>query len=95
MSKKKTVYIKKSDALDCAELEKAYKVMMYISELPAEDAKQVKHGKWSKPNFFDNGDGTFRVLYICSSCKHYIPFKGNYCGRCGAIMDLKEVEENG
>lgn len=94
MSKKKIAYIKKSDALDCAELEGAYKAMMYISRLPAEDVKPVKHGKWSEQKFFDHGDGTFSLLYICSACKHYIPFKGNYCGRCGAIMDLKEAEKN-
>ena len=89
MSRKKTVYIKKSDALDCAELERAYKAMMYISRLPAEDVKPVKHARWIPDN---NPYGK----YFCSRCKNIrITYKENYCSNCGAKMDLKEGEENG
>lgn len=89
MSRKKTAYIKKSDALDCAESEGAYKAMMLISRLPAEDVKPVKHGQWIPD---DNPYGR----YFCSKCKNVrITFKENYCPNCGAIMDLKEGEENG
>lgn len=90
MSKKKIVYIKKSDALRYAELEGAYKAVMYIADLPPEDVKPVKHGKWSDQKLFDDGFGNFSAGYICSACKHRVPNKGNYCSRCGAIMDLKE-----
>lgn len=83
MSKKKIVYIKKSDAYRCAELEKAYKVMMYLSELPAEDARLIKHGKWIS---LDYGN-----YFKCSKCKYKTEQNNyQYCPNCGAIMDLKE-----
>ena len=87
MSKKKTIYIKKSDAYHYAELEHEYVIMMHINDLPAEDVRPVKHGKWVS---IDNNDN-----FKCSKCK----FKTNrnsfqYCPNCGATMDLKEGEKN-
>ena len=92
MSKKKTIYIKKSDAIRYAEWEEAYKVMMYISDLPAEDVRQVKHGKWIiKKNAI--------LTSQCSKCKFSINSNNNkffrYCPNCGATMDLKGGEKNG
>ena len=87
MSRKKTIYIKKSDAIRYAEWEAAYKVMMYISDLPAEDVKPVKHGKWIS---IDNGNH-----FKCSKCKFRTDHNNYpYYPKCGATMDLKEGEEN-
>lgn len=87
MSKKKIVYIKKSDAIGCAELEGAYKAMMLISDLPAEDVRPFKRGHW-----INDGD-----CMICSYChKAYSSwFNGsNYCSVCGTYMRGGEKNEN-
>lgn len=52
-----------------------------------EDTQTERHGHWSNQMLFDDGFGGARVGYICSACKKYVPFKGNYCGNCGAKMD--------
>lgn len=83
MSRKKTRYIKQSDAYRCAELEHEYKVMMYINELSPEDVRPVKHGKWIS---IDYGN-----YFKCSKCKYMTDWNNyNYCPNCGATMDLKE-----
>lgn len=46
-----------------------------------------KQGSWSEQMVFDDGFGGGRIGYICSACKQYIPFKGKFCGECGARMD--------
>lgn len=83
MSKKKPIYIKKSDVLDYAEEKEDWTTVFYISHLPAEDVRTVKHGKW-----IDCGNH-----FKCSKCK----FKADrnnypYCANCGATMDFKEGE---
>ena len=50
------------------------------------NVQPVKRGKWSDQMLFDDGFGGGRVGYICSACKKYVPFKGNFCGECGADM---------
>lgn len=47
----------------------------------------VKHGSWSNQMLFDDGFGGARAGYICSACKKYVPFAGNFCGNCGAEME--------
>lgn len=87
MSKKKHIYIKKNDALDCAELSEAWMVVFRISNLPAEDVRPVRHGRW-----IDIGDGKH---FKCSECKYKDDYNNHpYCSNCGATMDLKEGEEN-
>lgn len=86
MSRKKIRYIKQSDAYRCAESEHAYKIMMYINEIPPEDVRPVKHGKWViKENAI--------LTSQCSKCKFSINSNNNkffrYCPNCGATMNLK------
>ena len=91
MSKKKTIYIKKSDVIRYAEWEGAYKALMYISRLPAEDVKPVKHGRWV---WDSNAPHREHGVYKCNKCGCHSDFEENYCYNCGAKMDLKEGEEN-
>lgn len=65
-----------------------------IMRFPTVDARPVKHGRWSNQMLFDDGFGGARVGYICSACKKYVPFKGNFCGECGARMDGEEREQD-
>lgn len=51
------------------------------------DVQPVKRGKWSKQGLKRDGFGGFTVGFICSACKEFVPFKGNYCPNCGARMD--------
>lgn len=62
-----------------------------IIEALGVDVQPVKRGKWSDQMLFDDGFGGGRVGYICSACKKYVPFKGNFCGECGA--DMREPTE--
>lgn len=61
-----------------------------LRDLPAIQPEQ-KTGRWSKQMrfdvLFDDGYGGKKVGYICSACRKYAPFKGNYCGNCGAKME--------
>ena len=57
-----------------------------LNEMPIIQPKQ-KTGRWSKQMLFDDGYGGKKVGYICSACRKYVPFKGNYCGNCGAKME--------
>lgn len=99
MSKKKIVYVKKSDVIRYAEWEGAYKALMYISQLPAEDVRLVKHGRWigiheycEKKGYIPSGMGSYNW---CSECEKAELKKSDWCPNCGARMDLKEGEENG
>lgn len=59
---------------------------------PTVEAEPVKHGRWIK-----DSEGWWH----CSECGRQIPPKSKqdlnefnkWCGRCGAKMDLDEVEE--
>lgn len=59
-----------------------------IDELPAVDAKAVKHGRWIQ-------NGEFDYTYKCSECGEVCPltpddesaFQYPYCPNCGAKMD--------
>ncbi len=58
------------------------------------EAEQVKCGTWSPQMLFADGFGGSKVGYICSACNQYVPFKGNYCGECGAKMNGGTNDEN-
>ena len=63
--------------------------MIYELEnsIESADVQPVKRGKWSKQGLKRDGFGGFTVGFICSACKEFVPFKGNYCPNCGARMD--------
>lgn len=67
----------------------AAEVDQYITEAPAADVVEVKHGRWT---LHDDGSGT------CDQChftqKHIWDDDGwqNYCGVCGA--DMRERRDN-
>lgn len=77
-------------------------VKRVVDELPAADVQEVKHGKWIwDKDGMDWGIGAWR----CSVCETMSPMWWNtdrgspmhksghyYCPRCGAKMDLDEVE---
>lgn len=65
-----------------------------IMRMPFIDAEPVKHGKWSKQCLQQDVFGDYRVGFICSACKNFVPIKGKYCAECGAKMDLKDGENN-
>lgn len=57
-----------------------------ILEEESADVQPLKRGTWSDQALFDDGFGGFRVGFICSCCKQYVPVKGNFCSNCGAVM---------
>lgn len=57
-----------------------------LDNMEVYEAEPVKRGKWSKQGLKPDGFGGFRVGYICSACKEFIPNKGNFCSNCGADM---------
>ena len=82
---------------DMAKYQEPYKqstilgVVSTIENTPTADVVEVKHGYWK---LHKNGSGT------CDRCR--ITQKNvwdshnwqNYCGHCGAKMDLKKVQNN-
>ena len=84
---KKVDYIRRDEAINYAQWEGAYKVVMRLEEMKAADVQPVKHGRWIP----QGGD-----MWLCSNCKENIIFsmhesdrteKQRYCCRCGARMD--------
>ena len=84
---KKVDYIRRDEAINYAQWEGAYKVVMQLEEMKAADVQPVKHGRWIP----QGGD-----MWLCSNCKENIIFsmhesdrteKQRYCCRCGARMD--------
>ena len=67
-----------------------------IKTAPAADVQPVKHGRWRDCTFYDPYEKSYEqnFEYKCSCCGHMIYNKPNeddqYCGRCGARMDLKD-----
>ena len=64
----------------------------WINQIPTVQPEQ-KTGRWSKQMLFDDGYGGKKVGYICSACRKYVPFKGNYCGNCGAKMESEDQND--
>ena len=84
---KKVDYIRRDEAINYAQWEGAYKVVMQLEEMKAADVQPVHHGRW-----IPQGD----YMWLCSNCKENIIFsmhesdrteKQRYCCRCGARMD--------
>lgn len=67
------------------------RIISIVWNLPTVNLKQ-KTGRWSKQMLFNDGYGGKKVGYICSACRKYVPFKGNYCGNCGAKMESEECQ---
>ena len=63
-----------------------------LNNMPAADAIEVVHGKWN-PSMEEMKDDLGKTHLIqtgleCSVCGHYSCCSGNYCGHCGAKMDI-------
>lgn len=71
------------------------KDVIYSQQRYVTEAQPVKRGKWSKQGLKRDGFGGFTVGFICSACKEFVPFKGNYCPNCGARMDLEDGDTDG
>lgn len=56
-----------------------------ISDFPAADVVEVRHGRWIKYKYFDE----------CSECYAMAILRHNYCPNCGARMDTKEENNLG
>ena len=87
-------YIEREAALNCLKIARGYCPCAYeeISNLPAADVAQVRHGKWeSEENVFDDN------TWICSVCHEpWVLIDGtpkdnymHYCPNCGCRMDLE------
>lgn len=70
--------------------------MDFIDAIPAADVQPVKRGRWIDCTFYDPYEKSYEqnFEYKCSCCGHMIYNKPNddnqYCGHCGARMDLKD-----
>lgn len=64
--------------------------------VPSADVQPVKRGRWIDCTFYDPYEKSWEqnFEYKCSCCGHMIYNKPNddnqYCGHCGARMDLKD-----
>lgn len=59
-----------------------------VDEIPTADVSPVRHGQWVKEK------RDVLIHWHCSACKEcfYLDMpNAEYCPRCGAKMDLKEV----
>lgn len=54
-----------------------------VSEIPAEEVAEVRHGYWKK-------DYEYEDLGLCSICNSTGAKEDNYCSECGAKMDGEE-----
>ena len=66
-----------------------------VKRQPAADVVPVIHGEW----IGDNGNQPYDD-YKCSCCNYYTETRNrarldNYCGNCGAKMDIEMKDENG
>lgn len=66
-------------------------VLKIISENPAADVAEVRHGKWY---YNEMHSDLGYSAYACSLCKKEVSideedYKLNYCPYCGAKMDLE------
>ena len=67
-----------------------------IDTMPAADVQPIRHGRWIDCTFYDPYEKSYEqnFEYKCSCCGHMIYNKPNddnqYCGHCGAKMDLNE-----
>lgn len=59
-------------------------------EAPICDVQEVKHGKWIKRYY--GGSPLWDEFTVCSVCQGTGTGIGKYCSKCGAKMDLEEIE---
>ena len=57
------------------------------------DAAPVIHAHWVKQNHALEIDGFYRPQYACSNCGDIAPYRNNFCGECGALMDEEGSED--
>lgn len=92
-----TEYIEREALLKDIEyfLENFKKVALgVVSEQPATDVAEVRHGKWERK------ENSKVYWYACSVCNEEVPkneygddYFSDYCPSCGAKMDLGDDEE--
>lgn len=63
-----------------------------ISDFPAADVAEVRHGKWIDPEDDDSA-----TTWYCSKCSYPVRTMGgypsySYCPNCGALMKEEEHE---
>ena len=72
-------------------------IYSFIESQPTADVVEIKHGKWEYHECVSSHEGAISG-YACSCCKAFVDeeifdtdeFHKEFCGNCGAKMDLKE-----
>ena len=67
-----------------------WNVIVYKDDIDAQptiESEPVRHGKWIYTKAYKDADFGF---WICSCCKEPWWFQLNYCGNCGARMDVED-----
>lgn len=64
-----------------------------VKEMPAVDAVEVRHGKWTQARNNYNGtlktDEWYGPIFVCSVCGEEMLGTSNFCPSCGSKMDGK------
>lgn len=63
------------------------RVERWIDIAPTIEAETIKHGRWKHHQY-----GNTAGYYECDNCGKINSYESNYCPKCGAKMDLEEVE---
>lgn len=63
---------------ECERMAQALDIAIRALENESGEQLEQKTGRWSKQMLFDDGYGGKKVGYICSACRKYAPFKGNW-----------------
>ena len=63
-------------------------VVGFLEDCPIEDSVEVVHGRWIEHPKVEIVDGKWISNYECSECCCFYRTHENYCGYCGAKMDL-------
>ena len=84
-----TDYIKREDALDALREYPVAKLKTAIRRLPSADVAPIRHGRWVVI------DAEEPRRYGCSECKRLSWNMENYCGNCGARMDVRTTNRRG
>ena len=91
---KKVDYIRRDEAINYAQWEGAYKVVMQLEEMKAADVQPVRRGRWidiyeycKMNDYIPSG---LAVSYWCSECMKAEDKTSDFCPNCGADMRNKE-----